>query len=231
MMGLQVAKVLVVEDDIGLAESIGDVLRFEKHEVEMVSDGKEAVERLKFYSYDLLVLDWNVPEIEGVEVLRQYRVSGGTSPALMLTAKKTIADKSEGFSAGADDYLTKPFDPQELIMRVRALLRRPQAIVMKSLRAGNVTLDLSTFEVQVSGEKVHLLPKEFRLLQFLIERRNQVFSVEDLLNRVWSSESDSSIEAVRKCITRIRNKIDKGDGPSIITTVVGLGYKVELPAD
>lgn len=222
-------KILLVEDDLALRQTVEDFLSANRHEVECVSDGLEAAGRLKLYPYDLIILDWNLPGKEGIDVLAEYRASGGKTAVLMLTGKRYIDDRTTGLDTGADDYLTKPFDIRELSSRIRALLRRPSILLGEQLKAGEVTLNMQNYTAYKNGIEVKLLPKEFSLLAFLIKNRHQVYSVDDLLNRVWSSESDSSVDAVRQCITRLRRKLDIDGQPSIITTVTGIGYKVELP--
>ncbi|CAN5188850.1 response regulator transcription factor [soil metagenome] len=222
------AKILLVDDDLDFRQTVQDFLEAEHHQLECVGDGLEALGRLKIYPYELIVLDWNMPKKDGIEVLSEFRSKGGKTPILMLTGKGYISDRTAGLDAGADDYLTKPFDMRELASRVRALLRRSVVLTDDLLKAGNISLDMQTFRAFRDGVEIKLLPKELTLLSYLIKHRGQVFSVEDLLNRVWSSESDSSTDAVRQCITRLRRKLDIDGQPSIIVTVTGLGYKVEL---
>ncbi|NJL72512.1 MAG: response regulator transcription factor, partial [Candidatus Competibacteraceae bacterium] len=143
-----------------------------------------------------------------------------------LTGKSSVEDRVTGLDAGADDYLPKPFSMKELSARVRALLRRPEPMVSELVQLGPLQIDLKFHKVMRGHEEVNLLAKEISLLEFLVRHRGQVFSVDDLLNKVWHSESDSSEDAVRQCVTRLRRKID-GDGEdSLIITVKGLGYKV-----
>lgn len=223
------AKILLVDDDLDFRQTIQDFLEAEHHEVEIVGDGEEALSRLKIYPYELIVLDWNMPGKDGIAVLTEFRAAGGKTPVLMLTAKSYINDRTTGLDSGADDYLTKPFDMRELSSRIRALLRRSVVLNSDVLKAGNVTVNMRTFRAFIDDVEIKLLPKELSLLAFLIKHREQVFSVDDLLNRVWSSESDSSTDAVRQCVTRLRRKLDSAGQPSIIVTVTGLGYKVDLP--
>jgi DNA-binding response OmpR family regulator len=222
------AKVLIVEDEPTLSEPIKAYLTtHEHHLVEVVTDGAEAMERLKFYKYDVIILDWMLPGLLGVEVCKQFRANGGTTPILMLTAKKQTQEKVFALDQGADDYLTKPFDVQEVSARVRALLRRPQSVAGNILRARNVMLEPSTFRVSRDGQDVQLLPKEFALLEFFMRHPNQVFSAEALLDRVWSSDSDASPETIRTYIKRLRQKIDTQGQVSLISTVHGVGYKLD----
>lgn len=222
------AKLLLIEDDAGLCRMIRDWLAIEHHNVEVVNDGKDGLEKLKFYSYDMVILDWQLPGMEGVDVLREYRNNGGVTPILMLTGKDKIVDKEAGFEAGADDYLTKPFHMKELSARVRALLRRPPALVADSLKRGDLELDRGNHSVKRDGEQIRLLPREFALLEFLMRHPGQVFSADALLNRVWASESDATVDALTTCIKRLRKKVDVEGKQSIIRTIHGVGYKLDI---
>lgn len=221
------AKILIVEDEPSMADPIKLYLAHEHHLVEVVEDGLEALERLKFYKYDVIILDWMLPGISGVEVCKQFRAAGGTTPILMVTAKHQTQEKVQALDAGADDYLTKPYDVQEVAARVRALLRRPQVVAGNILKARNVVLEPSTFRVTRDEQEVQLLPKEFALLEFFMRHPNQVFSAEALLDRVWSSDSEASPETIRTYIKRLRQKIDVAGQTSLINTVHGVGYKLD----
>jgi DNA-binding response OmpR family regulator len=222
------AKVLFVEDDSDLAGRVEKWLVHEQHTVELVFDGKEAADRMRLYKYDVVVLDWGLPSMSGLEICKEYRAAGGTTPVLMLTGKDQIADKEEGLDSGADDYLTKPFHLKELSARLRALLRRPQATVATILKLGSIELDPKNHRVTNNGEVLDLLPKEFALLEFFMKYPNEVFSPEALMDRVWSSESDSSPNTVYTYIKTLRKKISPDAPVSIIKTVHGKGYKVEV---
>jgi DNA-binding response OmpR family regulator len=224
-----VAKILVVEDDPKLAKLVSDWLKTEHHIVECITDGEEAAGSLRAYDYDLLVLDWNLPRVSGIELVQAYRARGGQSPVLMLTGMNKIADKEKGFDSGADDYLTKPFEGRELTARVRALLRRPSAIVGNTLEFAGIKIDRGNYYVRRADEEINLLPKEFALLEFMMLRPNRVFSAEELLNKVWSNDSTSTADALTTCIKRLRKKLEVAGQPSIIRTVHGVGYKLALP--
>lgn len=221
------AKVLIVEDDEALSATIFEWLTYERYSVESVANGREALERLEAFQYDAVVLDWQLPELTGIEIIRQFRARGGTTPILMLTGKQAIHDKEVGFDAGADDYLTKPFHPKELAVRIRALLRRPGGFVGSVIKVGPVVLDSSNHRVEKDGQEVQLQPMEFTLLEFFMRHPNQVFSTEALLQRVWNSETEASLDAIYTCIRRIRKKLDSDGETSIIKTVHGVGYKLE----
>lgn len=219
------AKILIVEDDLDVAGMIEDwLVHQEKHVVEKVATGNDAVDRLKFYYYDLIILDWELPDFTGIEILGNYRKSGGTVPVLMLTGKSAINEKEVGLDAGADDYLTKPFDGRELSARIRALLRRTVGKATNILIMKDLVLDPVSHAVTKAGEPIELLPKEFALLEFLLRHPDEVFSLEALLDRVWKSESDSSPDTVRTTIQRLRKKIDRDGEPSMIGTIHRVGY-------
>lgn len=221
-------KILVIEDDHGLNRMIKDWLVFERNTVETALDGEEGLTMMQASDFDVIILDWELPSMTGIEILQAYRAGGGSSPVLMLTGKGTIVDKEQGFNAGADDYLTKPFHMKELSARLRALIRRAGGQVTNVLTVRDIVLDPGAFKVTRSGKEVQLLPKEFALLEFLMRHPDQVFSADALLSRVWSSDSDATVDAITTCIKRIRKKMDFDDAqPSVIKTVHGIGYKVE----
>lgn len=222
------AKVLVVEDDLAVAGIVCDFLKKEHHQPEAVHTGSDAQDMLKFYSFDLVILDWQLPEISGVEICRAYRRAGGRIPILMLTGQNSIDRKEEGLDAGADDYLTKPFDIRELAARVRALLRRPSELVQSLMPGNQISLDYRDFSLLRAGKKTKLLPKEFALVEFLLRHPGQFFTPEQLLNHVWESESSSTVDALRTCIKRLRDRIDIEGEPSLIQSSRGYGYKIEL---
>lgn len=220
------AKILVVEDDESLSRMVSEWLVSEHHHVEVSQDGADAMEKLQFYDFDLVILDLNLPSMGGINILRQFRASGKETPVLILTGQDKIEDKEVGLDSGADDYLTKPFHMKELSARVRAILRRPSTYVGDKLTAGALELSPATHSVKIKGLDISLLPKEFALLEFLMRHPDQVFSADALLNRVWASASDSSIDALTTCVKRLRKKIDTDGSPSYIKTVHGVGYKL-----
>jgi DNA-binding response OmpR family regulator len=221
------AKILLVEDDDKLSKKIKSWLEMERHAVECSNRGHDALERLKLSQFDLIILDWQLPELEGIDILIAYRAGGGKSAVLMLTGRDDIKDKLEGLNCGADDYLTKPFHLEELSARIRALVRSISMVGGEVLRAGALELNTSTHRVSIEGKEVKLQPKEFALLEFMLHNPKEVFSVEALLNSIWPSEPEASEDNVRVCIARLRNKIDLPGSASIIRTVHRRGYQIE----
>jgi DNA-binding response OmpR family regulator len=221
------AKILLVEDNPELQLVIQKWLESDKHVVEAVTSGIEAMERLKIYAYDLLVTDWMLPGMTGVEIVTALRTTGNSIPVLMMTCRGAIADKEVGFHSGADDYLTKPFDVKELVMRVKALLRRHGPAPSDTLRAGNLTLDTAAHRVCRDNQEIMLHPKEYAILEFLMRHPGQVFDAASLLNHVWPASSDTSPESIRGHLTRLRAKIDEQGKSSLIRTIYGAGYMLE----
>ncbi len=217
------AKILLVEDDMSLAATVETWLSSENHMTDIAYDGLEAKERLMSFEYDLFILDWEVPEMTGIELCSLIRTRGVTSPILMLTGKGAIEDKTTGFDAGADDYLTKPFHPQELMARVKALLRRPPTLLAPRLMAGDLEIDTKTRDVFQSGKQILLQPMEYTLLEFLMQRPNEVFSADALLRLLWDSDSNVSSESLYVCLSRLRRKLEQ-NGSCPIATVRGAGY-------
>ena len=218
------AKILVVEDDEQLAELVIEWLSFDRHTVERVNNGSAGLERLLQSEYEMVILDVELPGMSGTEVLRNYRSTGGMTPVLILTGKRSMKDKEEGFESGCDDYLTKPFQGKELSLRVKALLRRPHVMLESRLRHGDLEMDPDNFQVKRGGQEYKLVPKEFALLEFLIRNPKKLYSPDELLQRVWSSDSEATVEALTTCIKRLRKKMDREGEPSIIRNVHGVGY-------
>ncbi len=221
------AKILLVEDDNATAEMLVDFLENERHSVEHVDSVTQANALLAVYGYDLLILDWELPDGSGIDVLKRFRKSGGASPTLLLTGRKTMNDKESGLDSGADDYLTKPFDFRELSARLRALLRRSPAVTGNILKCGNLTLDTAQAKASRDEETLKLLPTEYALLEFFMRNQGRVFSTDALLANVWKADSEATANGVRTYITRLRQKIDSANQPSMLKTIHGLGYKLE----
>lgn len=222
------AKILVVEDDVDFALTVEHALTTSNHTVEMAHDGESAMEYLRQGQYDVIILDWQLPDIEGIEILSKFRARGGATPVLMLTGKSQIKDKEAGLDGGADDYLTKPFDARELVARVRALLRRQIVAPSSSLSMHDIVLDSTKHRLTKGGKDVHLQPRDFALLEFLMRHPDEIFSTDALLTRVWHQDSEASSAGLRAAIVRIRKAIDDdGEGTkSLIENVARVGYRM-----
>jgi len=232
-----VARVLVVEDEPDIAALIAYQLTREGFRVETSGTGTEALESISREIPDLVVLDRMLPGISGDEVLNRLRDEQATSsvPVLMLTAKREQEDRIEGFELGADDYLTKPFSPRELVLRVQAILRRMRETGVTAggriLRAGPLRMDLGAHQVSRNGEELNLTPTEFRLLQALMERRGRTQSRKQLLEKAWDVEAGVSdriqTRTVDMHVRRLRSKLEElGDW---IETIRGFGYRLKVP--
>ncbi|TVP75529.1 MAG: DNA-binding response regulator [Gemmatimonadales bacterium] len=230
-------RVLVVEDEPDIAALIAYQLTREGFRVETASDGEEGLTAVNREIPDLVVLDRMLPGLTGDEVLRSLRSEAATQglPVLVLTARREQEDRIEGLELGADDYLTKPFSPRELVLRVRSILRRAEGTGSEAggrvLKAGTLALDVTSHEVRMGGEQLNLTPTEFRLLQTLLERRGRTQSRRQLLERAWDVESDVAeriqTRTVDMHIRRLRSKL--GELGDAIETVRGFGYRLRMP--
>ncbi len=217
-------KILVVDDDHSLVANVTEWLKFEHHNVEVAYKGQEALGKLMVFDYDLVILDWDLPELSGLHICKEFRAKGKMTPVLMLTGKTSVIDKESGLDAGADDYLTKPFHPKELAARVRALLRRPVVISTSLLKKGGIVVDTVTRKVKRGDEEIALQPNEYTLLEFLMRHPDQLFSTDALLRRCWPDDSEISPDAIYTCIRRLRKKLDTDSDTSIVRTVHSVGY-------
>jgi DNA-binding response OmpR family regulator len=216
-------RVLVVEDHAELAGSIARVLRRDGIAADVAPDGEEALARAAVVDYDVVVLDRDLPRVHGDEVCRELMARDGAAKVLMLTASGTIAERVEGLSIGADDYLPKPFAYAELLARIRALARRAQPPLPPILAHGDLELDPGRRVATRAGERLGLSPKELAVLEHLLAARGRVVSAEELLERVWDEEADPFTTTVKSTINRLRAKL--GDPPVIVTVQQG-GYRI-----
>ena len=218
-------RVLVVEDHPRLAETVATVLRREGMAVDIAFDGREALNRAALTSYDVVVLDRDLPGVHGDEVCRAI-VAEGNSAVLMLTAAGAVEERVKGLGLGADDYLPKPFHIAELVARVRAVARRSPRTVPPTLAYGDLTLDTSQRLVTRSGMPVALSPKEFAVLEVLLGAQGAVVSTEQILERAWDDATDPFTNAVRMTVSRLRAKLGE---PPVIQTVTPVGYRIGEP--
>ena len=224
------ARILVVDDDTALAEMIGIVLRTEGFEPFFCADGSEAVAAFHEAKPDLVLLDLMLPGIDGIEVCARIRSDSGV-PIIMLTAKSDTSDVVKGLESGADDYVVKPFNPKELVARIRTRLRPTPDTATGSLLVGDVTLDVAGHEVRRGDERINLTPLEFELLLALALKPQQVFTREMLLEQVWGYHYKADTRLVNVHVQRLRAKVEVDpDNPRIVMTVRGVGYRAGAPS-
>lgn len=223
------AKILVVDDDLELADSIVNWLKLEQHTVEVANSGEDGLQLIEQFQFELILLDWGLPNISGYDLLRTIRSAGNQTPVIFLTGRDDIDSKEFGLDGGADDYLTKPFDMRELSARVRSRLRRPRGLVPQKIIIGNVLLDSEYKRVLVDNKAARLTNKEYALLEFLMRHKGQVFSAKAVMDAVWPSDSESSEDTVRACMKNLRRKISFEGQECIVKTIPGSGYVVGDP--
>ncbi len=221
-------KILVVEDEHLIANSLKKGLEQEKYTVDVAFDGLEGYDLASSGDYDLILLDLMLPNLDGLSICKKLRQENNHTPILMLTAKSQLEDKITGLNSGADDYLTKPFAFEELLARIRALSRRPQKTNGKILTVGDLSLDTVTYEVKRGNKNIQLSSKEYSLLECLIRHSNQILNKDQLIQYVWSYESDILPNTVEVYIRNLRQKIDVPfkNKPPLIKTIRGFGYKI-----
>lgn len=226
------ATVLVVEDEEAILTLLRYNLEKEGFKVHTAMDGEEALIQVQEYKPDLVVLDWMLPNVSGVEVCKSLRRNTETKniPIIMLSARGEEGDRVQGLDSGADDYLTKPFSPSELIARIRAVFRRIRpAFAEESLSFEHIVMDLTTRRVHRSGEEIHLGPTEFRLLRYFMEHPGRVFSREQLLDAVWGQDIFVELRTVDVHIRRLRKALNHDDKQNdVIRTVRAAGYALEI---
>ena len=220
-------RLLLVEDEEDLAIAIQKILRSQNYVVDWVSDGKLAWESLQTANpYQLVILDWMVPEISGLELCQRLRQQRQTIPILMLTARDGMTDRVVGLDAGADDYLVKPFGMEELLARLRALLRRPSQIQATLLSLAGLTLNYQTFSILgLNASEQSLTAKEFQLLEYFMQHPNQILSQDQIRARLWGFEDNSISNVVAAQVRLLRRKLDTLGGSNLIETLRGLGYR------
>lgn len=218
-------RVLIVDDDTALAEMLGIVLRGEGYEHSVVTRGEDALPAFRQFKPDLVLLDIMLPGRDGIDVCKEIRAESGI-PIVMLTAKTDTVDVVVGLESGADDYVQKPFKPKELVARVRARLRRTEDPKPETLQVGDITIDVAGHSVQRNGSSISLTPLEFDLLACLARRPWQVFTREELLEKVWGYRHATDTRLVNVHVQRLRSKIEHDpEKPEVVVTVRGVGYK------
>jgi DNA-binding response OmpR family regulator len=222
-------RILLAEDDNRVASFVRRGLREEQYAVDVAADGEKAFFMAQTGEYDLIILDLMLPRKDGMEVLRALRASKAGTPVLILTAKDKPKDKVEGLNAGADDYLTKPFGFEELLARVRALLRRRGDMVLTVLTAGDLQIDTLKHRVSRGGKELDLTNREYALLEFFLRHPNEVVTRTKLSEHVWEADFDTFSNVIDVHIARLRQKINDGFSLKLLETVRGRGYILQIP--
>lgn len=221
-------RLLVVEDEARLAEALGEILKTQKYAVDIVYDGEDGYDYACSNIYDAIVLDVMLPKMDGFEITRRLRSEGNTTPIIMLTARDNINDKIKGLDAGADDYLTKPFVPEELLARIRAISRRQGEVILDELKFEDVSLQLSNYTLDGQNRSIRLGPKEFEIMRLLMSSPNVIVPKEDILVKVWGTETDVEENNVEVYISFLRKKLDKLSDRVQISTIRKIGYRLEV---
>ncbi|MCL1840036.1 response regulator transcription factor [Candidatus Saccharibacteria bacterium] len=222
-------KVLIVEDEPKIAGAISRGLKYENFITEVYQDGNSGLSAALGDEYDIIILDRMLPGVEGLEITSQIRQAGIRTPILILTAKSQIRDRVAGLNAGADDYLIKPFSFEELLARIRALLRRPADTTDNILKIGDLTLDTTNFDVRRGKKRIKLTKTEYGLLEYLMRNTSRIISKDKLIGHVWDFDADILPNTVEAYIGSLRRKIDKPfKGTSLLHTYRGFGYKIGI---
>ena len=220
-------KILVVEDERDLNRIITKHLKKNNYSVDSCFDGQEALDFISYSEYDLIITDIMMPNVDGYEFIDKLRTNKNNTPVIMLTAKDTLEDKIVGLDSGADDYIVKPFEFDELLARIRVLMRRNYGLATNIIQIEEVTLDLAKKQVTKSGEIIDLTGKEYEVLEYLMKNKGSILSRDQILNHVWDYEYEGASNIVDVIIKNIRKKLDRGEGNTIIYTKRGLGYFVK----
>ncbi|GAX86956.1 two-component system, OmpR family, response regulator [Lebetimonas natsushimae] len=218
-------KVLLIEDDEKIAKNIKEYLKKEGFRVDLAKDGEEGFYLAQNNNYDVLVVDWMLPKMSGIDVIKKLREKDIFTPALILTAKSDIEDKVEGLNV-ADDYLTKPFDFEELVARIKALFRRSKNIKENVLKVGDLELNPDTKEVRRAGKNIELTAKQFELLKYLMINKGKIVSEDMIAQNLWEMDEEINSNVINVYISHLRKKIDKDFDKKLIKTFRGMGFKI-----
>jgi DNA-binding response OmpR family regulator len=218
--------ILLAEDDERLGKLIHHMLKKEFHLVDWVKNGQDAYDYARLSEYDVLLLDWMMPGKSGIDICKEIRKEGYKGGIVFITAKDALEDMVLGLDSGADDYIIKPFEFEELLARIRAVSRRKDKVIENILEAGNLSLNLTTHLVSKNHEPIDLSKKEYHLLELLLRNKNQVMPREVLFEKIWGFDNYVSENALDSLVKLVRKKIDSPSTPSIIQTVRGIGYMV-----
>ena len=221
------SKVLIVDDDTELCSVVDTVFKEAGWSTEKVHTGADALQLLIGFKFDLVILDWQLPDMTGIKLCRQYRAAGGETPIMFLTGRSTMPDKELGFDSGGDEYITKPFDNRELLLRAKAMMRRPAHLSFETLTINGVQLDPRGKRIIALDKFVQLSATEFSIIEFLFKNAGTFYTAEQLFESLWPAETESTSEVVRVHIKVLRRKLQLLGLNEVIKTVRGAGYIVE----
>ena len=224
-------QVLIVEDDIRLAQALGQILEENHYQVDLVHDGDQGLAYAESGGYDVIILDVMLPRKSGLEVVAELRRANVATPVLMLTARTTVQDKITGLDSGADDYMTKPFSPAELLAHLRALTRRQGQVVFEKIDFGDISLNLESHDLSCESKSINLSYKEFSIANILISSKGQIVSKDMLISKVWGVESSAVDNNVEAYISFLRKKLKFLGSNTQIETVRKVGYRLESPSN
>ena len=220
-------KILVVEDELRLAEALSQIMQEQKYQVDVANDGNDGLDYALYGDYDVIVLDVMLPGKDGFEVVRALRAAKVQTPVIMLTARDDVRDKIRGLDKGADDYMTKPFVPEELLARIRALSRRQGEVLLEEISMEDLTLSLSTNDLICGAKSIHLAFKEFEIMKILLSNQKTIVSKEMLISKVWGDDSDAEDNNVEAYISFLRKKLSFLGSRVQISTIRKVGYRLE----
>ena len=222
-------RILIVEDETALQQQLADTLREHDYVVDVASDGEEGLYFAQEYPIDLAIVDLGLPKLDGVELIKQLRASGKAYPVLILTARNRWQEKVEGLESGADDYLTKPFHPEEMLARLKVLLRRSVGLADNSLVCGPIKIDTSSKQLFIADEPVTITAYEYRLLSYLMMHTGKVLSKRVLVDHIYEEDDDRDSNTIEVFIRRLRKKLDPDGTLKPIETQRGRGYRFSIP--
>ena len=222
-------RLLIVEDELALQQQLADSLRAQDYVVDVASDGEEGLYFGEEYPIDLAIIDLGLPKLDGVEVIKRLRQNNHAYPILILTARNRWQEKVEGLEAGADDYLTKPFHPEELAARIKVLLRRSVGLADNLLTCGPISIDTSSKQVSLNGEPMTITAYEYRLLSYLMMHTGKVLSKRELVDHIYEEDDDRDSNTIEVFIRRLRKKLDPDGTLKPIETQRGRGYRFQIP--
>ena len=220
-------RILVVEDEVRLAEAISQILKEQKYQTEVANDGIDGLDYAMYGDYDVIILDVMLPGKDGFQIVKELRAAKKQTPIIMLTARDDVHDKVRGLDQGADDYMTKPFDPEELLARVRALSRRQGEVQLEELSFDDLTLGLSTNDLRCGSKSIRLAFKEFEIMRILLSNQKTIVSKETLIRKVWGDDSDAEDNNVEAYISFLRKKISFLGSKVSVVTIRKVGYRLE----